>query len=230
MHAPAHVCLELYRTHKWIRIAWMGRERRHDDDLNRGSFVIVQLLHVKDAGPIWNPKTVKDMWDVETFQTQAGNWDLRPSWRGPIFNRFGGTTPDWDPLLRRPVMSVVCSPQHGLSTQAVFDGSIVTYVKNSMRSAREKLQDVVNARASKGRELDAKMKDLSSEMSDHLWFEAQKTAASGPIIAKKHIDAASIAKLRRHREGRGFSFEKYYQEKLPQSMRQAASKTNLRFE
>lgn len=227
MYAPAHICRELYRVHKWLRLAWMGRERRYEEDLNRGGFVIVQLLHVSDVGPIWRPKTVKELWDVETYQTESGQWSMRGVERGPIYNRNGGTSLDWDPLLRRPVLVVSCNPQFGLSTQAVFDGSVLTYVKKHLISPRDYLQKQVKGAAARGKELDKKMNDLSTEMVDYLYHEANKTASTSPMIAKKHI--AETPRLTQHRAGNGFSFEKYLVNKLPKSMRDAADATNIRF-
>ena len=68
MHAPDWVCTELERIHPWVRLGWLGEKRQSpDEELNKGSFFLLQLYHARDAaltmycpwedaGPVWGSR------------------------------------------------------------------------------------------------------------------------------------------------------------------------------
>jgi len=62
MHAPDWVSDELYRIHKNCRLGWVGQDREGpDDELNKGTFGLIQLYHRRDAektyfGDFWNDR------------------------------------------------------------------------------------------------------------------------------------------------------------------------------
>ena len=61
MEAPRHVTEALYRVHKQARLGWVGREKGSPEELNPGSFALIQLYHARDAsktyyGDLWNDR------------------------------------------------------------------------------------------------------------------------------------------------------------------------------
>lgn len=85
MHPPSWICKELERIHPQLRLGWVGRDRSGPaDELNKGSFALIQLYHQRDAS--------------RTFFTP---WNAT----GPVF----GT--DYDRLARVPVYLADIEPQ-----------------------------------------------------------------------------------------------------------------------
>ena len=94
MHPPSSVCESLYRLHKWARLGWVGEDRKGPaDDLNKGSFALLQLYHQLDA--------------KETFYGDP--WGDR----GPVFGR------SYDRLMRVPIMLTLVSNEDVFSGKIV---------------------------------------------------------------------------------------------------------------
>jgi hypothetical protein len=52
---PAHVLKELQQIHPWVRVGWIGEDKKGpDDELNRGSFYLIQLVKRKVAEHEYN--------------------------------------------------------------------------------------------------------------------------------------------------------------------------------
>jgi hypothetical protein len=60
MHPPEFVLRKVQELHPQARIGWLGAERKDADDLNAGTFVLLQLYHARDASNTylehWNDK------------------------------------------------------------------------------------------------------------------------------------------------------------------------------
>ena len=100
MHPPSWVCRRLHQLHPQLRLAWAGRQRQHDDELNPGSFALVQLYHVQDTGRVDNPTTFRLLWDVDPLVGEDGETTMVKADRGPVFSKNGTTHRDWDNLSR----------------------------------------------------------------------------------------------------------------------------------
>jgi len=156
MHPPRAICEQLARIHPKLRFAWHGREKRDADELNPGSFAIVQLYHISNAGTQDNPNTYRQPWE-EAF--------------GPIFNKQGGTTRDWDPLFWTP-MYVTRLEDVGVTHSEVFNGQILDFIRDWMIPVGRRAKEDRRRRA---KELHDRTEDIIDAMTDRLWYEANKT-------------------------------------------------------
>jgi len=158
MYVPSTVCKQLFRLHPQLRFAWMGRERQNEEDLNAGDFAVVQLYHIKDAGTPDEPNTFYMHW---------------PRGAGPIYNRNGGSTRDWDPLFRMPIL-VARLGDFGISKEEVLSGAVISQLESWIDW--EKNKRVVEHRRKMGRDMVSKFDDLAGEMTDYLWHEGNKAS------------------------------------------------------
>jgi hypothetical protein len=162
--------------------------------LNAGNFAIVQLYHISDTGTYEEPKQYREFWEVMPMLNAHGDVEMVNANRGPIFNRWGGMTRDYDPLFRKPIFSHLIDDPHDVSS-----GKIISDVRYMLGSIVKRVTD--SARA-KGRQLKTDAEAISSEMTDFLWREANKPDASGPTVAWKHA-----------REDYGKQMDAYYSNK-----------------
>jgi hypothetical protein len=154
----------------------------------------VQLYHIQDCGDIDNPLTFREFWNVTTRMTDEGVFERAKLDRGPIFNRFGGTSLDYDPLIRVPIFAMTLDEAYTyhdgepIRTADVFSGKFLLAVRNSLTSVKKRVTD---ARAEAGRELDRKADALGGEMTDFIWKQAQHhTASRDNSILKEEASAA----------------------------------------
>lgn len=206
MHAPAQACRDLYRVHKWLRLAWLGRERRHADELNSGSFAIVQLMHNSDAGTPAVPLVFEEFWDTAWFLREGG-FAVEGVDRGPIFNRHGGTSRDWDPLFRTPVLIMTIDSAYKLpdgspfDTYAVYNSKFIPGIQHFLTSRKKRL---VKQRTGVMHDFERRVDDIGSDSADFLWREAQRPdAASNPSITiEEKRNAMAVAEARWARRSR----------------------------
>lgn len=194
MHPPSYVCQAVYRLHKQLRVAWLGRERMYEDELNAGNFCVVQLYHIQDCGTYENPVTFREFWEVTPRLNEAGGLTCVPATRGPIFNRWGGGSRDWDPLFRKPIFAYMLE-----ENDDILSGKMLLDLKHFMTDIVERVRE--SARQ-KGREICLKSEDLGREAGNFLWSEANKTGATSPLL-----DSASALKdltpnYKNYREGK----------------------------
>ena len=183
MHPPLSVCRSLYALHPQLRLAWAGCEPKSESELNPGSFALVQLYHLSDVGGTADPHTYRTLWDVEPVADMWGIAEMRRIDRGPIFNRRGGTRPDWDPLFRVPVFVATLDKEYGVSREDILSGRIVEILRNWMRPIQERIETCA---AEKGRQLDRDVDAMGREIAKDVWREAQKPDAETVIMANKH--------------------------------------------
>lgn len=187
MHPPSSVCEALYRKHPQLRLAWEGRPGK---ELNSGTFGIVQLYHIQDCGDIGDPNTFREYWNVTSQIGESGLVERVKTDRGPIFDRHGGTSLDYDPLFRIPIYVI------GLNEQFSFPwGDRIRNIRDTMNGAFLEALDywmtpiqprIVDNRKSLEDDLRTRSEDLGGEMTDRLWYEANKTGETSPITAYKH--------------------------------------------
>ena len=169
MYPPSATCRALHRLHKNLRIAWAGRER-HNDELNAGSFAIVQLYHISNAGKPEEENTILAHWD-----------------NGPIYNKDGGSTRDWDPLFYVPIYKVNLI-DFRIPQETIFNGMIVPIVEGWLRPwtrvVKESQRD--NGRQLK-RDTDARVKESAKLVE----YERQKANYVQNIpykAVKEHVE------------------------------------------
>lgn len=152
----------------------MGRDRRHEDDLNAGSFAVVQLYHRNDIGSLDDPHTFREFWD--TTVDEYGD-RIRID-RGPIFAADGSTERDWDPYTRVPVFVMTLDKAYHyadgspITTQDVFQGKFIEAIRHGLKPIVKRVRDSGRARA---REVENQADAIGREMGDYLWYEANKT-------------------------------------------------------
>lgn len=190
MLAPRAICSALYRVNRSARIAWAGSPAKHEDDLNAGSFALVQLFPVGLVGSLDEPVIPNELWHVTNKADEHGRAIRVRIDRGPIFNRWGGTSPDWDPLFFVPVY-VARFADYGIPNEAVTCGAFLPVIRRWMQPMKKRFEDSVE-RA--GRELKRKAREIGREGGQRLWREANKHTSSGPIVpysqdVRKEVDA-----------------------------------------
>jgi hypothetical protein len=123
MHPPEWVVSELENLHSQARLGWLGvpdeDDPEEEKELNRGTFVLLQLYLKKD---------------VERIPTSTP-WRLFPC-AGPVFGKR------WDPLEREPVALAHIAPKD------VFSGKVLAIVKEWMRPAYERVVEDAKIRGS----------------------------------------------------------------------------------
>ena len=178
MLPPAAACRDLYRLHKWLRLAWAGQPPAYEGELNPGNFTVVQLYHNRDAGTYEEPVTFREFWDVTPRIGDNGQVMLKRAYRGPVFNRNGGTARDWDPLFRKAVFV------HSFDNPGdIFSGRFLVDVKHALVPMARR---VIASAVEKGRRVKSQMNDVSGAAADFLWHEANKSSASTVISPWKH--------------------------------------------
>ena len=183
-------------------MGWVGREKRFEGEENPGSFAVCQLYNVRDAGTPDFPNTYREFWDVAPFLDDFGNLENHRIDRGPIYNRLGGSTPDWDLLTRVPMFIMTLdsafkyADETPIKTVDVFSGKFIEAVKHNLGGIVGRIK---TQRKSRGRELDNKAEALGGEMGEFLWREANKTGETfnHAITMQERVDA-----LKRHDEAK----------------------------
>ena len=202
MHAPSPSCLALYRLYPQLRLAWAGRPPK-DGELNAGSFAVVQLYHTRDCGDRNDPITFREFWDTTTLPNELGEPERQRIERGPIFNRYSGTKPDWDRERRIPIFVMTLDKEYKypdgtpLSSDDVFSGKFILAVDAYLTDVKARLRA---SRAEHIKSLTNQADDMGKAMSDHLWRDANQTGQTRDTsVAYKHIRAEMPgAEYRRH--------------------------------
>jgi hypothetical protein len=196
MHPPVSACEAVYAIHPQLRIAWAGRERKFPEEENPGSFALVQLYHISDVGQIGDTNTFRELWDVTVWYSDYGKADIIRANRGPIFNRYGGTDRDWDPLFRIPVFVATLDEAYGLKIEDVYSGKFIVDVKRWMRPYYQRFEESSKAKAADYRR---RMDDMGNSATDYLWHKASKT---GEAYAQNWTDTPTETRnMKRKRNG-----------------------------
>lgn len=213
MYAPSDACKALYELHPQLRLGWVGYERRKEDDLNAGSFAVVQLYNVRDAGTPDEPVSFREFWHVMPLLTENGELINRRIDRGPIYNRFGGSTPDWDPLFRVPMFIMTLDQQFvypdgkPIRIEDVYSGKFILAVKHFLGPITKR---IIEGRRARGRELDKRASDLGAEMGAYLWHEANKTGQTGNHTILREERVAAMKAMHEPKWRRNKSFEEEF--------------------
>jgi hypothetical protein len=212
LHATSDICKALYRLHPQLRLAWVGRERTYPDELNAGSFGLVQLYHSRDVGTPDDPVTYREFYDVTVRPDAFGGYELGHVDRGPIFSRTGSTRRDWDYLTRTPMLIGVLS-DYGVSHYDVFSKRFLTAVQYWLTSPYDR---AVQAAKAKGREAKRKVRDMGDQMAADLWKSAQRSDATSTTMSKKHAaQDIGVKQLRQWKERGGKDWENAFMPPKP---------------
>ena len=187
MYPPSHVCESLHALHLQLRLAWVGRPKKHELELNPGDFALIQLYHISDVGDLNDPSTFRTLWNVQPVLDEHGETQFERIDRGPIFNKHGGTSRDWDPLFRVPVFVATLNEEFGVSIEDILTGRIIERIKLWMRPI---VQRVKESAVEQGKDLKRRASDIGHEVAKDVWKEAQKSDAATVIMANKHTKGA----------------------------------------
>lgn len=208
MHPPQHICRDLARVSSSFRIGWMGRDPVDDDELNPGSFALVQLRERDDIGRVEDPlKTLSTDWDIvplfNEFDQPAG---LKRITRGPLFNAEGGLERDWDVDKVRPIVKQVFDEDLGFTPGDIFSGRFLIVARMfAIEGAIYKAR--YQAAVDKGKESEQRVSDLVGEMGDFIWHEATKTDQASVDMAWKHAKQNLPQRYIAHKERDAYRFD-----------------------
>lgn len=181
MHAPSWICRKLYAMHPRLRLAWAGRPAQNADDLNAGSFAIVQLYHRKDCGSPDAPTSFREFWKASSREDPDGTNRAYRLERGPIFSKDGKTIEDWTDSFH-PIY-VANLKDFGVSNEDVLTGKVLETINRWLTPVTKRMREHAKER---GREMDSKVESMSKEMQSYLIRESQKPDAPSVIMAPKH--------------------------------------------
>ncbi len=212
MHPPSASCKSLFRHHPQLRLAWQGSPRKHKDDLNSGCFALVQLYHIDDVGSLDNPHTFREFWNIQSALDRHGDLTVERAYRGPIFNRDGGTERDWDPQYRVPIFVSTldggyCYPDgEPLTLEDIYTGKFMFAIEAWGISIKKRTKA---AKVAKAHVVKSEMSNMSHMFMDDLKDEIKSDpSASSPIIARKHAyDHNKLQQERAERNRRGLNKE-----------------------
>ena len=199
MHAPSWVCRRLHDLHPQLRLAWAGKDKSYDCELNPGSFALVQLYHISDTGKSDDLTTYRMLWNSESYQGEDGEVRTRKVERGPIYNKNGGCSRDWDPAFRVPVFVATLDEDYGLTTRDVLNGKFLSSIERWMTSIERRMRE--SARE-KGKSFARAVDDVGHTVAGDLVRDANKTDAATVVMANKHAKP-ELEKLERQVEARG---------------------------
>lgn len=198
---PSGPCRALYETNKSARYCWVGQPAK-EGELNPGHYGLVQLYPSNLVGDLDEPNIPDELWYIGNALDVTGKLVRKRIDRGPIFNRRGGTTPDWDMLQYVPVY-VARFVDYRMSDQATYSGAMRPLIERWMTSARER---VIKSAEAAGRELKRKAREIGEEGGKRLWHEAKKHTSSGAIIPYDSDVKREMDEFYRRNEG----LENYY--------------------
>ena len=199
MHPPGWVCRRLHQLHPQLRLAWAGRQRQNDDELNPGSFALVQLYHVQDTGSVDDPVSYRLRWDVDPVVGDDGQTTMVKKERGPIFGKNGSTRRDWDNLFRVPMFIATLDESFGMGTDDVLSGRFLESIRLWLTPIERRMRE--SARE-KGRDLSGAIDDVAHEATADLLKSAQKSDAASVIMADKHA-RSDVVNLEKRVEAQG---------------------------
>ena len=183
MYPPSSSCRALYRLHKNLRLCWVGPKK---------CFGIVQLYHLSDVGDIDDPDyCYKELWNITTRETSPGYYERVGVDRGAIFNRFGGTSYDYDPLMRIPVWVATLNKDYQYADgepirhpEDVYSDKFLLAVESWLAPIKDRLR---HAAWKRGRDVVSHVEAMGEEMTDKIWHEGKRPdAATNHDIAYKH--------------------------------------------
>ena len=187
MYPPSWACEAIYRIHPQLRVGWAGRPRRNSDELNAGDFALVQLYHISDVGPMSDPITYRETWDVTTVADEYGRTERVKVDRGPIYDKHGVSRRDWDPLFRIPIF--VCTLNEAFEIDRKNSDGVWEQTIEKIRIWLSPIYDRIRAgEIAKGKRMNAQTEELADVFTDHLWKDAN-TNDTGRLV----MDRATIA-------------------------------------
>jgi len=220
MHPPGWICSALHRIHPQLRMAWAGRERRYPEELNPGSFAVVQLYHRRDFGHPDKPHTFREGWELTVIPKPYGDPEFEPIYRGPIFNRWGGTARDYDPLFRIPVFVATLDENYShkdgtpISIADVYNGSFLETIRWWLVPIKRR---IIEMNRDQAKELNREADDIGREAGDFLWSRAMRPDAEYNPAPWKHAkkELRSLEKL----DQRTDELSDYYNQNIEGSLK-----------
>lgn len=175
MNPPAHVCRALYEKFPNLRLAWHGQW---------GKFCLVRL----------SPKRMTQVhssafrmfstnWELQDIVNKNGTMETIASSRGPVFNKHGVGSPDWD-----VGMTDIFLAEKIDNIYDVFSGRVVRDLVHE--SVREQLRNQAKAELEKGKELKNEVHVREEQTVDKIRYYTNRHDGITINTAKKHLDAA----------------------------------------
>ena len=178
MHPPRHICEGLYRKNKQFRLGWMGEA---------DAFAVLRLIPARLVGRRDDPETFGSFWDCAVVANEYGGFDTLKHYSGPIFNRYGGVTPDWDITQRVPIIVDVADRPGWLDERDIVNGAFVK--RFQVVSQRQVRADNAKILLEQGMDAEARVKDLAADSQARVMHGANQSSDVGVIMARKHQKA-----------------------------------------
>lgn len=118
---------------------------------------------------------------------------LEPMWpydlecAGPVFNRKGGTSPDWDLLAEVPILIETIDADFEQDIRDVFSGKFLQRVRRNMRDKTERDNRHKAKLLAKGERLANRIDNLTTAMAEDWNRMGRRDIDTPRYIAKKHL-------------------------------------------
>lgn len=197
MHAPPWTCRDLYRFDPNLRLCWINHWTEEDGG-RKGCFGVVHLRPKIEVGTPDFPKTLKTFW-----------YDVVG--KGPLFNRKGGTRPDWSDSMI-PMLSFSVTPLRGFTTRDVFNGGLLWRLHRDWTTHEEERRRLLAIAKEKESLLQHTHDDLVEDMSSYWSHLANRTGESSMVMTKEEARETYTPDLYDALDGVP-AFQDYYKEK-----------------
>lgn len=190
MEPPSFVCKAIYDMHKRVRLAWHGPTE---------TFALIQFMHETDVGRPGAESTAYEFWATTCRLREGRIISTVRIDRGPIFNRRGRTTPDWNWSGYHPIFIADLGEYH-IDNYKVFGGGIIPIMRRWLAPLKKRL---VESRVEAGRQLQSNAEDIAGEATDYLWSQANNSDAVSNTSATHVESAAETRAWERQKESAG---------------------------
>lgn len=157
----------------------------------------MQLFHISNCGDIEDPDTFREYWYVTNRIGESGIMERVKVDRGPIFDRHGKISLDYDPLFRIPIYVMSLNESFGFpwvdeagnsirikNIEDTMSGTFLLALNYWLTPAKTRIK---KNRAELCDDLRSRGEEIGGTISDHLWFEANKTGEThNHGLAYKH--------------------------------------------
>lgn len=172
MYPPQHVCRQLYDFDPNLRLCWIGEDF---EGTGEGCFGLVEIrpqARVEDSQG--KRKTIEPWFP----------YDIAAA--GPVYNRQGGITRDYDALTQAPVLICTISPQWGMHTRDVYGTRLLSILRIARKTQAEHVAQKRTELERRGKEHAEMARGIAEEFADGIMHARKHHAGERITMARKH--------------------------------------------
>lgn len=172
MHPPRHVCKAIYDLDHNLRLCWLGQDFERSGE---GCFGVIELRPRRQVETAEGIRKTLEPWFP---------YDIQHA--GDIFNKFGGTSPDFDRTTQAPILICTVSPQWHMHTRDVYGSRLVSILRGAKKSKREHYLQQRREIEAEARQTQTNIEGIASELADGIMHARKHHAGERVVMARKH--------------------------------------------